>query len=165
MIAFIVARAENDVIGSRNDLPWYLPDDLKRFKELTTGHTVVMGRKTFDSIVSRLGHPLPNRVNIVVTRQEDFQYDGVTTLHDVDEIAKLSGDVYVIGGAELYRATFHMADTLYITEVLAEISGDTYFPVVKPSEWREVAREHHDKDEQHFAAFDFVQYERIHETH
>lgn len=165
MIAFIVARAENDVIGSRNDLPWYLPDDLKRFKELTTGHTVVMGRKTFDSIVSRLGHPLPNRVNIVVTRQEDFQYDGVTTLHDVDEIAKLSGDVYVIGGAELYRATFHMADTLYITEVLAEISGDTYFPVVKPSEWREVEREHHDKDEQHFAAFDFVQYERIHETH
>lgn len=165
MIAFIVARAENDVIGSRNDLPWYLPDDLKRFKELTTGHTVVMGRKTFDSIVSRLGHPLPNRENIVVTRQEDFQYDGVTTLHDVDEIAKLSGDVYVIGGAELYRATFHMADTLYITEVLAEISGDTYFPVVKPSEWREVAREHHDKDERHFAAFDFVQYERIHETH
>lgn len=161
MVNLIVAVANNDVIGSKNDLPWYLPADLKHFKELTTGHTVVMGRKTFESIVQRLGHPLPNRRNIVITRQTDFIHDGVEVVHRVDDIKKLNDtDIFIIGGAEIYAQTLDIADKLYVTEVKADIEGDTYFPVIDPTVWREVSREAHIKDEHNNYDLDFVVYQR-----
>lgn len=159
MISLIVARAENNVIGSENDLPWYLPADLKRFKELTTGHVVVMGRKTYESIVKRLGHALPNRRNIVLTRQ-DVTLPDAEVIHNVSDISRLD-DVFVIGGAEVYKATIDMADRLYITEVHADITGDVYFPALDSAVWHEVSREPHEKDEKNQFDFDFVVYQRI----
>lgn len=161
MISLIVARAENNVIGSKNDLPWYLTADLKHFKELTTSQTVVMGRKTLQSIINRLGHPLPNRRNIVITRQNDFVCDGVEVLHEVSDIEKLEGEVFIIGGAEIYAQTIDIADELYVTEVKANIDGDAYFPAIDPGVWREVARESHAKDDRNQYDFDFVVFERI----
>lgn len=161
MIALVVARASSGVIGSRNDLPWYLPADLRRFKELTTGHTVVMGRKTYESIVRRLGHPLPDRRNVVMTRSEAVYYEGVETIHSVDQIRELEQPVFVIGGAEIYQQTLALADRLYVTEVKAEIAGDTYFPVLEPSEWREVSHEAHTRDDMNQYDYDFVEYARI----
>lgn len=160
MISLIVAVAENNVIGSKNDLPWRLSADLKRFKELTTGHTVVMGRKTFESVVKRLGKPLPNRKNVVVTRSP-LVYDGVTVLHDLDGVKKLNGEVFIIGGANIYEQTLLMANKLYVTEVKARVQGDTYFPVISPNDWREVSREPRAKDENNQYDFEFVVYERV----
>jgi dihydrofolate reductase len=157
MISIIVAKANHGVIGAKNDLPWYLPADLKHFRELTQGHTVVMGRNTYHSIVSRLGHALPERRNIVVTRQ-DITFPDAETIHSINEIYDLE-DVFIIGGAELYAATIGIADRLYITEVKAEIDGDTHFPALDPSMWREVSRESHSKDEKNDYDYDFVIYE------
>lgn len=161
MIYVIVATAKSGVIGSKNDLPWYLPADLKHFKDLTTSHTVVMGRKTLESIIQRLGHPLPNRRNIVITRQNDFVCDGVEVLHDVSDIEKLDGEIFIIGGAEIYAQTLDMADRLYVTEVKADIDGDTYFPAIDSNVWREVSRETHSSDEHNQYDYDFVVYQRI----
>jgi dihydrofolate reductase len=158
MISCIVARANNGVIGSDNDLPWYLPADLKRFKELTTGTTVVMGRKTYDSIVARLGHALPNRRNVVLTRQ-NISLPDADVIHSIDAIATL-GDVFIIGGAQVYQSTIDMVDTLYVTDVDATIDGDASFPTLDATAWREVSREHHDKDDKNQFDYDFVVYER-----
>lgn len=160
MIAIVVAIAEGGVIGSRNDLPWYLPADLKHFKEITGGHTVVMGRTTFESILARLGKPLPNRRNVVLTRDVAFAHDGVEIIHDVDAIPKLAEPVYVIGGAQVYAATLDVADTLYLTEVHAKIQGDAHFPALDSAKWREVSRERHTADEKNEYSYDFVVYER-----
>ena len=159
MISLIVARANNGVIGSRNDLPWYLSADLRRFKELTTGHTVVMGRKTYESIVTRLGHALPDRRNVVLTRQA-VDLPDAEIIHNEREIEQL-GDVFVIGGAEVYKATIDLADRLYVTEVHAAIDGDAYFPALDASVWHEVSREPHEKDEKNQFDYDFVVYERV----
>ncbi len=159
MISCIVARAENGVIGSENDLPWYLPADLKRFKDLTTGRTVVMGRKTYESIVARLGHALPNRKNVVLTRQ-DITLPDASIIHAIDDVRKLE-DVFIIGGAEVYRAAFDLIDKLYVTEVHATVSGDAHFPAIDPAAWRETSRESHEKDEKNQFDYDFVVYERI----
>lgn len=158
MISLIVARANNNVIGFKNDLPWYLSADLRRFKELTTDHTVVMGRKTYESIHARLGHALPNRRNVVLTRQA-IDLPDAEVIHDTSEIEKL-GDVFVIGGAEVYNATIDMADRLYVTDVHADIEGDAYFPSLDATAWREVSREPHEKDEKNQFDYDFVIYER-----
>lgn len=160
MISLIVAKANNNVIGSRNDLPWYLSADLRRFKELTTGHTVVMGRRTLESILARRVTPLPDRRNIVLTRQQ-VEYPGVEVLHDVRDIMKESSDdVFVIGGAEVYTQTIDLADRLYVTEVAATIDGDAYFPAIDEKVWHEVSREHHEKDEKNQFDYDFVIYDR-----
>lgn len=158
MISCIVARANNGVIGSRNDLPWYLSADLRRFKELTTDHTIVMGRKTYESIVTRLGHALPNRRNVVLTRQA-VDFPDAEVIHDVSEVEKL-GDVFVVGGAEVYKATIDLAERLYVTEVHADIDGDAHFPAIDRNVWREVSREPHEKDEKNQYDYDFVLYER-----
>ncbi len=159
MISLIVAKARNGIIGSNNDLPWYLPADLRHFKEVTMGHTVVMGRKTFESILQRLGKPLPDRKNVVITRDRLFSYPGVTIIHDVADISTL-GDCFVIGGAEIYRQTINMADRLYITEVHADIEGDTFFPDINSS-WKEISREQHQADDKNQFDYDFVVYEAI----
>lgn len=160
MLAIAVAKSANNVVGSRGGLPWYLPADLRHFKQLTTGHTVVMGRKTFDSIISRLGHPLPERHSIVVTRDAEFAYDGVEVMYDVASIRKLAGRVFVIGGGEVYRQTIDYADTLYVTEVHADIEGDVTFPTIEPAIWRETSRETHTRDDKNQYDYDFVTYER-----
>lgn len=123
MISLLVAFAKGRVIGKDGVMPWHLPADLAHVKALTTGKTIVMGRKTFDS----LGRPLPNRRNVVLTRNRDFQPDGVDVVHTKEEVLAL-GDVIIFGGAEIYRQFLDVADRLYITEIDLEAEGDTFFP-------------------------------------
>lgn len=157
MVSLIAAVAKNGVIGTKNDLPWNLPEDLKRFRELTAGKTVIMGRKTFDSIFARLGKALPNRTNIVITRQTDIKMpEGVIVQSSIEDALRSHGgsDVFVIGGGEIYRQTIELADTLYITHVEKEVEGDTRFPKIDPKKWRLVSDEKHD-------GYTFAAYKRI----
>jgi dihydrofolate reductase len=140
-LILLAAVAQRNVIGIRNELPWHLPEDLKRFKALTTGHTVAMGRKTFDSIVTRLGKPLPNRRSVVLTRDRHWAPSvgdaaSVRVVHGVDELLALSDDpIYIIGGAEIYGLTLPLAAELDITEVGLDVDGDAFFPDVNFVEW------------------------------
>jgi len=134
VLSVIVAIADNGVIGGGNELLWHIPDDLKRFKKITSGHCVIMGRKTFESI----GKPLPNRRNIVVTRNLEFYDEGVevaNSLEDAMEMTKNEAEAFVIGGGEIYRQALPMASKLYITRVHGKYKGDTYFPEIDPQEW------------------------------
>lgn len=158
-ITLIAAVARNGVIGRDNALPWRLPEDLKRFKALTTGHPIVMGRKTWES----LGRPLPNRRNIVVTRDASFLADGATVVTSIDAALAASVDAsetFVIGGAEIYKLALPRADRLQLTEINADFDGDTLFPALACEEWRETAREHHPADGTPFS-YDFVTYDRV----
>ena len=157
-LSAIVAAASNRVIGAGNQLPWRLSADLARFKRLTMGHTLVMGRKTFESI----GRPLPGRAFIVVTRQRDYAPPGVTVAHSVDaalEMARSRGDdeVFIAGGADLYAQTMDRWNRLYLTRIAREFPGDTYFPEVDLSGWRLIEEEQHPEAEWPFA---FLTYER-----
>ena len=121
--------SENRVIGKDNKLPWYIPEDLKRFKAVTSGHPVIMGRKTYDSI----GRPLPGRLNIVITRDHTYQNDAVSVVHSLDDAIKLStsadeAELFIIGGGQIFEQALSLADKLYLTVVHTEIEGDTYFP-------------------------------------
>ena len=160
MLSIVVAVSRNHVIGADNALPWYLPADLRHFKQLTLGHTVVMGRRTFESILVKLGHPLPDRHSVVVTRDINYRYDKVQIVHDVYSLTELADDIFVIGGAQIYRQTMAMADRIYVTEIHADIQGDTVFPEIGP-EWREVSREKHSADDKNPYDYDFVVYERV----
>ena len=139
-ICIVVAMAQNGVIGINNDLPWHIPADLKRFKALTVGKPVIMGRKTFDSIFARLKKPLPDRPNIVISRS-GFSHDGVTVFADVKtalkEIAQKYPDdeIMVIGGASIYEQTLPLTDKLYLTVIEKDYDGDAYFPDINPNEW------------------------------
>ena len=160
LISLIAAVAENGVIGRDNELVWRLPDDFNYFKQTTTGHPIIMGRKTFES----LGKPLPNRVNILITRNPDFAPEGTTVTKSLDEALEKalhtqSPEAFVIGGAEIYRQALPKADRLYLTEVKATFKGDTYFPDYNRADWHEVSRRHHPADERHAVAFDFVVWE------
>lgn len=164
-ISLIAARSRNGVIGKNNDLPWKLPDDSKYFMTTTRGHHVIMGRKNYDSLPDAY-KPLPNRTNILVTRQPAFHAPGCLVVHSLDralDIARLNGEgeVFVIGGAEIYTLALPVAHRLYLTEIDAEVQGDTYFPDFDKSQWREVSRRSHKADEKHAYAFDFVVYERL----
>ena len=157
MISFVVAVAENGVIGSKGELPWgRLPADLQHFKRLTLGHPVVMGRRTYDS----LGRALPKRPNIVITRQPHWAAPGCETAASVraalDRARELDEHVCVIGGGEIYREALPAADTIHLTEIHHRFDGDAYFPALNPTEWHEVSRERHEADEQHAYAFSFV---------
>jgi dihydrofolate reductase len=160
MISIIVAVAENGAIGSGNRLPWHLPDDLKRFKALSLGKPVVMGRRTFESI----GRPLPGRTNIVISRQGGLAIDGVRVAHSLDEALAAAGsvpEVVVIGGAQIFRQVLPRTDTIHLTRVHARVAGDVFFPELDPAQWREAAVEHHAADERHQYAFSFVTLQRI----
>lgn len=160
MISIIVAMAENRVIGVTNTLPWRLPEDLRHFRRLTTGHAVIMGRKNYESI----GKPLPERRNIVLTRQPSYSASGCIVTHSPDEALSAAGDdpeIFVIGGADLYREFLPVADRLYLTLVHARIDGDTYFPHYEASEWRETGREEHSADDRHIHNYTFLTLERI----
>jgi len=160
VISLVVAVADNGVIGSNNTLPWRLPNDLQRFKAITMGKPIVMGRKTYDSI----GKALPGRQNIVITRRSDLIIAGCTVVTSVDaalQCTSESDEVMIIGGAEIYRSALPHAQRIYLTQVHADIQGDAEFPQLSTNEWREVAREHHAADERHAHAYTFVTLERV----
>jgi dihydrofolate reductase len=150
----IVARADNGVIGRDNALPWHLPDDLRRFKALTMGHALLMGRKTFDSI----GRPLPGRRNLVLTRNAAWQAPGTEAVHSLEDALARAGAsmLYVIGGAEVFRLAWPHTDRIELTEVHAEVAGDTVLEGFDRREWRETFREEHGTDERHASPFSFV---------
>ncbi len=151
----IAALDEARAIGRAGGLPWRLPDDLKRFKALTLGKTVLMGRKTFESI----GRPLPQRRNLVLTRDSSFAASGVEVVHDLQDA--LEDDLFVIGGGEIYALALPLATTLELTLVQTVIpDADAFFPAWDDADWLEKRREHHAKDERHAHAFDFVTLER-----
>ena len=157
-LTLIAAHARNRVIGRAGDMPWHLPDDLKHFMRATLGGVVVMGRKTFESLKG----PLPRRRNIVITRTSNWQHEGVERASSLAEALDMAGEdsVHIAGGGEIYQAALPMATHLDLTEIDAAPDGDTYFPEFDPSEWREVASEHHPADERHAHAFTIRMYER-----
>lgn len=156
-LSAIVAMAANRCIGKDNALPWRLPADLKRFKQLTMGHALVMGRKTYESI----GRPLPGRTMIVVTRQPGYAPEGVQVAHSLEEaLARAPGDeVFIAGGADLYRQTMDRLQRLYLTQLHAEYPGDTFFPEVDLSGWRLTFEEPHPATTTE-PPFSFLTYER-----
>ncbi len=159
-VALIAAIAQNGVIGVDNRLPWRLPDDLRRFRALTTGHSIIMGRKTWESI----GKPLPDRQNIVVSRQRDFHAPGadvVTSLDAALAAARLPDPVFVIGGEALYREALPLASDLYVTEIHRDFQGDARFPGYARSAWRETARELRRAETADGFDFAFTRFERI----
>ena len=160
----IAAVAENGVIGKDNDLVWNLPDDMRYFVEKTKGRHVIMGRRNFESIPEKF-RPLPNRPNIILSRNAAYHAEGCTTVTDLAsalDIAKNSqeSEAFIIGGAQIYKMGFEHADRMYITEVKASFEGDTFFPEFDKSIWKETSRTTHAKDERHDFAFDFVVYEK-----
>ncbi|WP_400241843.1 dihydrofolate reductase [Niallia sp. JL1B1071] len=161
MISLIVAMDRNNVIGVNNQLPWHLPEDLKYFKKVTTGHPIVMGRKTRDSI----GRNLPNRENVIITRNPDYICEGCTIIHSIDEFYKWSfahreEEIFVIGGAELFAETISKTDRLYITRIDHEFDGDTFFPALNWQEWELVSEQKGIEDEKNLYSHVFYVYER-----
>jgi dihydrofolate reductase len=147
-ITFVVAVAKNRVIGSHNSLPFYIPEDLKHFKRVTEGHTILMGKNTFDSIMNRIGKPLPNRTNVVITRQMDYKApEGVIVFHDLDtalsELEKTTEELMVGGGSQIYKQLLDMGrvDKMIITHVDYEVDGDVLFPEVDYSKWNIISEE------------------------
>jgi dihydrofolate reductase len=154
-LVLIVAADRRGVIGRAGGLPWHLPNDLKRFKSLTMGKPIVMGRRTWDSI----GKPLPGRRSIVITRQPGLEIEGATVVRSLDEALRAAGplpEVCVIGGADIFRLALPSAQRIELTVVEAEAAGDTYLPALDPSEWVESARESHPADERNALPHSFV---------
>jgi dihydrofolate reductase len=160
MISLVVAAARNNVIGKGNTLPWSLPNDLKHFREVTAGHTVIMGRKTFESI----GRPLPKRRNIVITRQEDYKPEGVEVVGSLDAaIASMPADeeAFVIGGGEIFKQALPIADRVYLTRVEADVEGDAFFSPLESDKWRETSRQEGVVDEKNALPHVFLIFNRI----
>ncbi len=159
MISIIVATSMNNVIGVQGDLPWKLSDDLKRFKQLTLGKPIVMGRLTWESI----GRPLPGRQNIVLTRQVDFAADGCDVVASPAAALAVAGnaeEIMIIGGGQVYELFMPKASRLYVTRVHATVDGDAYFPAIDEATWQLVDREPHEADDVNQYAFEFRTYER-----
>lgn len=160
IISLIAAMTPERVIGCNNLLPWHMPADLQHFKKLTSGKTVVMGRKTFQSI----GRPLPNRRNIIITRDKNFSATGCEIFHSIDDalaVLKDESEVCIIGGQEIFSQTLAHADFLHLTFIHASIDGDTYFPEWNGNEWKEISREKHLADEKNIYNYDFFTLEKI----
>ncbi|MCR4275579.1 MAG: dihydrofolate reductase [Candidatus Wolfebacteria bacterium] len=167
-ISIVVAMALNRVIGNKGELPWHLPADLKHFKELTTGHFVIMGRKTFESILRRLGNPLPDRRNVVITENRGYIASGCTVVHSFREAYCLTTnltdrkeEVFVIGGEKIYRLTFPQAERIYLTLVEAHPEGDAFFPEIDLQKWPMISAQHHEPDEKNKYPFTFMTLERL----
>jgi dihydrofolate reductase len=158
MLSCVIAVAQNGAIGRGNQLPWHLPADLKRFKAMTLGKPIIMGRKTYDSI----GRPLPGRMNIVVSRQQR-EIDGcvvVGSLQKAMEVAGAVPEMVLIGGAELFRTALTQVSMIHLTRVHADVAGDVFFPTLSPLEWQETVLESHPADERHAYPFSFVTLKR-----
>ena len=160
-VSIIVAAAKNGAIGLNNELLYRLPNDLKRFKALTTGHAIIMGRKTFESLPKGA---LPNRRNIVLSRQEGLHYENAECYRSLEEAlmqCDYTEDIYIIGGGELYKQTIGLATRLYLTLVEdTPTEADAFFPAINPEEWAEVSREEYSPDEKHAQAYTFIDYKR-----
>ncbi len=165
-ISMIVAVADNGAIGKDNKMLWHIPEDFKYFKATTMGKPMIMGRKTFESI----GRPLPGRLNVVVTRDQNWQADGVLVCHDLDDAlsaafaeaeAKNAGEVMIVGGAQIYAMMMDRAERIYYTEVHCEYDYDAAFPALDKAIWQEVSREDHQGDGQGKPNYSFVVFERI----
>ncbi len=153
----------NRLIGAGNRLPWRLPDDMRRFREITMGKPVLMGRKTYESIPERF-RPLPGRTNIVLTRQKDYDAPGCIVVHSLPQAlstASENEELMVIGGALLYEQLLPQADRIYLTQVDGEFEGDVYFPKLDETKWREIEREEHGRDGRHLSPFTFLLLERL----
>jgi len=160
-LSIIVATAEKGVIGKDNQLIWHLPEDLKMFRRLTTGHVIIMGRKTFESI----GKPLPNRTSIIISRNNDYQVEGCIVVSSLEEAVEKAKEIeteeaFIIGGAQIYALALDMADTVYLTQVHYNFEGDAFFPVLDTNIWIEKERKSFSPDEKHAYAFDFVTLEK-----
>ena len=154
MITIIAAAGEKNGLGKDNDLVWHLPDDFKRFKQLTTGHHIIMGRKTFESFPK----PLPNRTHVVITRNRDYRKEGAVVVHSMDDALKVAeGDAqpFIIGGGEIYTIGMDVADKIELTRVHGTFDVDTYFPEIPLSDWQLAVEVHHEKDERHQYAFTY----------
>lgn len=159
-LSILAAKAKNNVIGKNNQLIWRLPADLKHFRELTTGETVIMGRKTFESI----GKALPGRHNIIITRQQNYNAPGceiVSSLEEAIQVSRQEENVFIIGGGEIYRLALPLVGTLYLTEVHEKFEGDTLFPEIDKKIWTETFREDHQADEKNPHDYSFVTYQRM----
>ena len=158
-LSLIVAVDENSGIGKDNKLPWHLPADLKHFKALTTGHPIIMGRKTFESI----GKALPNRRNIVISRQTDYFAEGISVVSSLDEafrICQTDDESFVIGGAEIFTYALPLANILYLTVIHHEFNADTFFPEINKENWIEAESTTHEPDEKNIYAYTFIKYVR-----
>lgn len=161
IISQIVAVAENKVIGKDNDLIWRVPADLRYFKETTSGHHILMGRKNYESI----GRPLPNRTSVIITRNKDYQAEGCIVVNSIEEalkVAKANGETeaFIIGGGEIYKSSLQQTDKIYYTEIHETFDGDTFYPELDKTTWKETAREKHLKDEKNPYDYSFVVYEK-----
>jgi len=160
--SIIVAKSQNNVIGVNNTLPWYLPADLKRFKQITTGHTVIMGRKTFDSI----GKALPNRTNIVITRNKNLVYPDCIMCGSLDEAFKIAEEngeteAFLIGGAELIKEGIDLCDVIYLTDIFSEFKGDTFIDNLNDKRWKLFSSEVNEPDEKNLYTYTFEIYTKI----
>ena len=165
IISMIAAMGSNRVIGKDNDLPWHLPDDFKFFQQTTKGHHIIMGRKNWESLPHKF-QPLPNRTNLVITRNRTYHAEGAHVISSLEEGKKIASDnneteLFIIGGGEIYRMALDMAQRIYLTEIDASFDGQVTFPDFSQGLWKEVQRTHHSADERHQYAFDFVVYEKI----
>ena len=160
MITIIAAIGKNNELGKDNDLIWYLPADLKRFKKVTTGHTIIMGRNTFESI----GKPLPNRRSIIITRNKNYKQEGCEVVHSLEEAINLvQGEkAFIIGGAQIYKESLEkgLADQLDITQVHQNFEADVFFPEIDPKTWQEFSREDFEADDKNKFDFSFLQYRK-----
>ena len=155
-VSLIVAASENNAIGKNNQLLWHLPNDLKFFKNTTWGMPVIMGRKTFEAV----NKPLPGRFNIVITRQQGWNADGVIVAKDINDALQKASEtnckeIFIIGGGEIYKQAMEMADKIYLTRVHANIDGDTFFPVVDENKWQLTSNQEFAADEKHAFAYSF----------
>jgi dihydrofolate reductase len=159
IITIVVAISENHVIGKDNKLLWRLPNDLKHFKEITTGHTIIMGRKTYDSV----GKPLPNRRNIIITRQ-NITIPGCEVVNSIEAALTLcegEPEVFIVGGAEIYKQAIKLTDRIYLTVVHKGFEGDSFFPDINKDEWKEVWHEDHEPDHKNPLPYSFITLERV----
>ena len=160
MLTIIAAIGKNGELGKDNDLIWHLPNDLRRFKKITAGHHVIMGRKTFES----LGKPLPNRTNIVISRNKTYTAEGcivVNSLQEAIDAAQEDENPFILGGAQIYKQALEIADVLDLTRVDASLEADAFFPEIDLEKWKEVTREEHQKDEKHQYNYSFVTYKKV----
>jgi dihydrofolate reductase len=157
MIKIIVAVSKNGAIGGNNSLIWSLPNDMKRFKQITTGNSVIMGRKTYESI----GRPLPNRRNIIITRDLKYYANNCEIVNSIEEALRLTNnDCFFIGGGEIYKQVLPLTDIIYLTKIDENFDGDTYFPDLNKNEWFEVSNESFKADKENKYRYSFIKYER-----
>ena len=164
MISIYVAMSKNRVIGRNNELPWRISADLKRLSQTTRGHKVIMGRKTHESILNRLGKTLPERETIIITRQKDYSAPEeciiVGSIKEAINLVAPSEEAFVFGGAEVYNLALPLANKLYLTKVEAKVEGDAYFPEINQNDWERISNESHQKDEKNEFDYNFEIYER-----